>query len=134
MTRAKKVGGHKRKFVHHALYFSEGVLQPLSHAYVFVGFEDISCTILEKVGGGQSNPTPRSHATACSYQEVGSLFLSVHEKVWEDIWPCTILFKLSNGTLYLQVCHTAYLQMLDWSCRWKIRADKVACESTCILY
>ena len=32
------------------------------------------------------------------------------------------------------VCNTANLEMLDWSYRWKIRTDIVACESTCILY
>ena len=31
-------------------------------------------------------------------------------------------------------CNTANLETLDWSYRWKIRTDKVACESTCILY
>ena len=32
-------------------------------------------------------------------------------------------------------CHTANVKMQEWSNKWKIiRTDKVACESTCILY
>ena len=43
------------------------------------------------------------------------------------------LFPAFKGGGY-SICNTANLVMLDWSYRWKIRTDKVACESTCILY
>ena len=39
-----------------------------------------------------------------------------------------------KGLISLLYCNTANLEMLDWSYRWKIRTDIVACESTCILY
>ena len=44
------------------------------------------------------------------------------------------LSDFAMDELYQLKCNTANLETLDWSYRWKIRTNIVACESTCILY